>query len=186
MQRSHNALSAQQKDILKDGLRAHYRRPMDIMEGLADPGCFGVGEGRSIDIDTGRLLPILDHKAREVRRTSKARAVARLIGRGLLECGSRTRRWRLTANGVTVAKKLHPELQPMGKALMQQQAASTIAFRDTIHSVIGPRAQARKRHPGRAQAQAGGLTPGAALKRSESVQALPRVAPAGLEIELDW
>ena len=137
-----DALSVQQQKLLRDGLRAHYRIPLDLAGHVADPGCFGVKEGRKIDIETGCLLPILDQKAREVRRTSKARAVARLVTRGLVECCARGK-WRLTARGVTVARDLYPLVKPMTK----QQLRSDIAFREAIHSMLGPRRQRSRAKP---------------------------------------
>jgi hypothetical protein len=156
-------LSVQQKKLLGDGLRAHYRTPMDIGNGVADPGCFGVKEGRKIDIETGHILPISDPKAREVRRTSKARAVQRLITRGLLESCSRGK-WRLTRAGVKVAKVLWPGLKPPTKRELQSQ----IAFREAVHSVVMP----RRRKP-----------------RTKIPQTPAKVAAAGgdgIEIEMDF
>jgi hypothetical protein len=135
-----DALSVQQKKLLGDGLRAHYRRPLDLAGHMADPGCFGVKEGRKIDIETGRVLPISNRKAREVRRTSKARAIARLVTRGLVECCARGK-WRLTARGLATAKALWPLVKPMTK----QQPRSDIAFREAVHAVLGARARQRKR-----------------------------------------
>jgi restriction endonuclease Mrr len=159
-----DALSVQQKKLLGDGLRAHYRMPMDLAGHMADPGCFGVKEGRKIDIETGRVLPILDRKAREVRRTSKARAITRLVKRGLLESPSRGK-WRLTRRGLVVARKLWPEILPP----TEQEVARDIAFREAVHAVVGGR---RRKRP-----------------RAKAPQARAKVAAAGdsgIEIPFDF
>lgn len=153
-------LSAQQKKLLGDGLRAHYRIPLDLAGQKADPGCFRVKAGREIDMETGCVLPISDRKAREVRRTSKARAVARLASRGLVECGTEHGTWRLTKRGLTVAKALWPLLKPISK----RELAHDIAFRDTIHEVLGPGARQRR--------------------RTRKAEVTAKVS--GIEVEMDW
>jgi hypothetical protein len=137
-----DALSVQQQKLLGDGLRAHYRKPLDEAGGWEDPGCFGIKESRKIDMMTGQKLPILDQRERESRRTSKARAIERLIKRGLVESCSRAK-WRLTARGLKAARALWREIKPMTK----RQLASDIAFRQVVHSVVPRRQRPRAKTP---------------------------------------
>ena len=58
--------------------------------GVRDPGCFAV---------TGMMKEIVDRRERATRRAAAGRALARLIGRGLLASCSRGS-WRLTPRRV--------------------------------------------------------------------------------------
>jgi hypothetical protein len=84
-------LSALQKRILKTGLMAYYRTQLDLAHKMSLPGSFTLKLGRDIDMETGRLLPILDHRARVARRAATGLSVRRLILRGLVEFCSRGR-----------------------------------------------------------------------------------------------
>ena len=107
-------LSVLQKKLLKDGLRAHWRAPVDLACGSDEVGCFRLS-----------LSGIEDRHQRAIRRAASARAAARLIKRGLVE---RTGwgRWRLTPRGLKVAKALWPLLKPYSK----RELATTISRRD--------------------------------------------------------
>jgi hypothetical protein len=101
------------------------------------------------------------------------RAVARLIGRGLLECCSKRGSWRLTGAGLKVARELWPELKAPSKSEVERQTASDIAFLEAIHAARPGLGRRRKRP------RAKTLTP----------QAQKRVADAGaagIEIPFDY
>jgi hypothetical protein len=129
-----------QKNLLAKGLQAYYRTPLDVAWGSEDPGCFGLKESRELDSETMRPKPIADHKERAAHRAAAGLSIVRLVNRGLVK-GSSRGKWRLTPKGVRVAKVLWPELKPPSK----QQIASDIAFREAVHSVLGPRARQRPR-----------------------------------------
>jgi hypothetical protein len=104
-------------------------------------------------------------------RAASGRAVARLIGRGLLECCSRGR-WCLTKRGLKVARGLWPEVKAPSKS-EERRIVSDIAFWEAVHAAK-PGLGRRRKNP-RAKA----LTP----------QAPKRVADAGaagIEIEIDY
>jgi restriction endonuclease Mrr len=125
-------LSALQKSLLEKGLRAALQ---------SDSGCFGLKATRGQDPETGRQLPITDHRKRAAHRAAAGLSVRRLVDRGLVESHSRGK-WRLTPRGVKVARKLYPEIKPPTK----REVASEIAFRATIHEALGPRR--RRQRPG--------------------------------------
>jgi hypothetical protein len=92
-------LSALQIKLLGDGLRAYYYQPVDIVCRSPDPGSFGV---------KASMATLEDRKMRACRRAAAGRAIARLIKRGLLECGSARGTWRLTKRGLKAAKAAVP------------------------------------------------------------------------------
>jgi restriction endonuclease Mrr len=160
-------LSALQKKILEKTLLAYYRTPLDIDWGSPDPGSFTLKASRGFDAESGRQLPITDHRARAARRAAAGSAVKRLIKRGLVESCSRGK-WRLTPAGVKAARTLNPEIKPPSK----REVAADIAFREAVHSVV-PRRRQRPRRP-KASAE-------------KSPQAPARVAgEAGVEIDFDY
>ncbi len=65
-----------------------------------------------------------NRRIRASRRAAAGLAIARLIQRGLLEHCERAGRWRLSVAGLSLARRLYPELKPPTK----RQLASDIAF----------------------------------------------------------
>ena len=126
-----NSLSALQKKLLEKALRAHYRTPLDIAAGTRCPGCFGLKT---------MMSAIEDPRARATQRSTAGRAIARLIRRGLVECGPEHGHWRLTKRGLTVTKKLHPDLRPPTR----REIARDIALQSAIHAALPASARGRR------------------------------------------
>src|SRR6266404_5599266 len=100
------SLSVLQRSLLKDGLLSHYHtRPLDLALRLPDPGCFGLKE---------IMIEFKDRRERAAKRAAAGLSIARLTGRGLLECCSRGH-WRLTRAGVALARRLFPKIKPPTK-----------------------------------------------------------------------
>ncbi len=108
-------LSQLQRSLIRDGLLAYYRGPLDLACSRSDPGCFQI---------RFRLKGFADSRIRASRRAAAGLAIARLIRRGLLERCERAGRWRLTRAGKKVAQRLWPEIRCPTK----RQLASDIAL----------------------------------------------------------
>ncbi len=113
-------LSALQRRLLRYGLMAHYRAPLDLACGLEEPGCFGL---------KGLMTDFEDRRERASRRSAAGLSIARLTRRGLLERCARGS-WRLTLSGFKVARRLNPQSKPPTK----QELARNIALRKAIQS----------------------------------------------------
>jgi hypothetical protein len=96
-------LSGLQKALLKKGLEAHCARALDHVYRIEPEGSFGIKT---------MLKEVEDRRERARRRASAGRSIERSMGRGHLESCS-WGRWRLTANGVTAARKLFPETKEL-------------------------------------------------------------------------
>jgi hypothetical protein len=135
-------MSDLQRSLLRDGLLAYYRRPLDIACQLPDVGSFRL---------QALMMQYEDRRVRASRHAAAGLSIARLIKRGLLECCTRGR-WRLTPAGLAVARRLNPQCKPPTK----RELAADIALRKAIcrfedeHS-----ARAGKRHRRRSQPPAG-------------------------------
>jgi DNA-binding MarR family transcriptional regulator len=124
-------LSKLQKRILEEGLKAHWRAPIQRAWGHGTPGRFGIREileeffgANEEDIKRFYSWPRRgDQRERLAKpRAAISRAMSRLIKRGLLERIKPTGRgsWRLTTEGVEAAallcssllKPTRPEMLP--------------------------------------------------------------------------
>jgi DNA-binding MarR family transcriptional regulator len=124
-------LSKLQKRILEEGLKAHWRAPIQRAWGHGTPGRFGIREileeffgANEEDIKRSYSWPRRgDQRERLAKpRAAISRAMSRLIKRGLLERIKPTGRgsWRLTTEGVEAAallcssllKPTRPEMLP--------------------------------------------------------------------------
>jgi hypothetical protein len=103
--KSEESLSALQRELLKSGLHTWYRRPLDLACGVEEVACFRL---------KGEMSEITDRRERARRRAAAGLAIARLIRRGLLEHYSRGH-WRLTRQGLALARRLYPEIKPRSK-----------------------------------------------------------------------
>ena len=130
-------LSVLQKELLEKALRAYHRTPLDLAGQSVNPGCFGVQVSR-VDMETGRQLQF-HNRGEANQRAAAGHAIARLILRGLVECGSERGKWKLTKAGLKVAKALYPELKPISKQEMAGQIRMAAAFRS-----VTPRPRRRK------------------------------------------
>jgi N-acyl-L-homoserine lactone synthetase len=74
----------------------------------------------------------VDPRMRASRRAAAGRAVARLIARGLVECGLQRGTWKLTNPGVKVCKGLWPEILPWSK----WELVAAIAQRKTTQDYL--------------------------------------------------
>src|SRR5258708_34936793 len=135
-------LSKLQKHILKEGLKAHWDKPISRAWGHGVPGCFGISRileeffgANKEDIKRSYSWPRRgDQRERLAKpRASISRAMSRLIKRGLLERIKPTGRgsWRLTTEGVEAAallcssllKPTRPEMLPkIKKAYLDRKA----------------------------------------------------------------
>jgi hypothetical protein len=111
-------LASLQEALLKRGLHAYYRAPLDIACHLDNPGCFGL---------KSMMRDFENRRVRATRRAAAGLSIARLIKKGLLQCYSRGH-WRLSAAGLAVARRLYPEV----KAPTERQPAADIALRKAI------------------------------------------------------
>ena len=173
-------LSALQKKLLRDALKAHYCKPFRQGE---DSGCFGV---RTFGRISGpedftlkrRKASKEERRQRASLRAAAGRAVARLIGRGLLECCSRGR-WRLTKRGLKVARGLWPELKAPSKSEVERQIASDIVLREAIRAAKPGLGRRRKKPRAKAPQDFGELSRGAPKEVADA-------GNAGIEIPFDF
>jgi hypothetical protein len=112
-----------QRSLLRDGLIAYWRGPLDLACGRSDPGCFQI---------RFRMKGFADSRIRASRRAAAGLAIARLIRRGLLECCSRRGRWRLTPAGLALGRRLYPEIRSPSK----RQLAADIAFCRAVAALV--------------------------------------------------
>jgi hypothetical protein len=92
-------LSSLQRKLLREALRGYARRELHLIHGAFEPGSF---ELKSM------MSQFKEGERRASARAAAGLSIARLIGRGLLECCARGR-WRLTQNGLEVALRLNPD-----------------------------------------------------------------------------
>ena len=116
--KSEESLSALQQSLLRYGLLAYHRRPLDIACQLPDVAGFTL---------KAMMMDFEDRRERASRRAAAGLSLARLIKRGLLECPSRGS-WRLTPAGFRVARRLYPDIKPPSK----RQLAHNIALRKAL------------------------------------------------------
>jgi hypothetical protein len=116
--KSEESISALQRSLLRYGLLAYHRRPLDIACRLPDVGGFTL---------RAMMMDFEDRRERASRRAAAGLSIARLIKRGLLECPSRGS-WRLTPAGLKVARRLNPQCKPPTK----RELARNIALRKAI------------------------------------------------------
>ena len=138
--KSEEDLSALQRTLLRYGLMAYHRTPLDLACGLPDVGSFRL---------QALMIAFEDRRERASRRAAAGLSVARLIRHGLLECCARGR-WRLTPAGLKVAWRLYPDIKPPTK----RQLAADIALRKAISqwqdehpALSGKRRRRRSRPP---------------------------------------
>jgi hypothetical protein len=108
-------LSELQRSLLRDGLVACYREPLDRACSRSDVGSFQI------------RFTIADFENRALRASRRAAAglaITRLLRRGLLERCSRSGRWRLTRAGLSLARRLYPNI----KRPTKRQLATDIAL----------------------------------------------------------
>ena len=118
--KSEESMSALQRSLLRFGLIAYHRRPLDIACQLPDVGCFAL---------KAMMMDFEDRRQRASRRAAAGLSIARLIKRGVLERCSRAS-WRLTPTGLKVARRLNPQCKPPTK----RELARNIALRKAIQS----------------------------------------------------
>jgi len=116
--KSEESLSALQESLLRYGLLAYHRRPLDIACQLPDVAGFTL---------KAMMMDFEDRRERASRRAAAGLSLAPLIKRGLLECPSRGS-WRLTPAGFKVARRLYPDIKPPSK----RQLAHNIALRKAL------------------------------------------------------
>jgi hypothetical protein len=104
--KSEESMSALQRSLLRVGLMAYYRTPLDLACGMDQPGCFGL---------KAMMRDFEDRRERASRRAAAGLSIARLIKRGLLESHARGHR-RLTPIGLKAARALYPEIKPSTNA----------------------------------------------------------------------
>jgi hypothetical protein len=109
---SEERMSTLHRSLLKMGLAAYYRRPLDIACHLPDVGCF----------ELKWMAGFEDRRERARRRAAAGLSIARLIKCGLLECFARGS-WRLTPPGLAVARRLYPDLKPPTKRQLTRDIA---------------------------------------------------------------
>ncbi len=108
-------LSQLQRSLLRDGLVACWRGPLDLACGRPEGGCFQIRFA---------MKGFENRRIRASRRAAAGLAIARLIRRGLLERCSRRGRWRLSVAGLALARRLYPKI----KRPTRRQLASDIAL----------------------------------------------------------
>jgi hypothetical protein len=125
-------LSALQRSLLRDGLLAYYREPLDLACKRPNVGCFQV---------YFTMKGLTDSRLRARRRAAAGLAISRLIKRGLVKRSSRPGRWRLSRAGFSLARRLYPEIRRPTK----RQLASDIALCQAFASYQRTRTRAPRR-----------------------------------------
>src|SRR5258708_30000567 len=95
-------LSGLQRSLIRDGLVAYWREPLDLACGRSDAGCFQI---------RFTMKGFENRRIRASRRAAAGLAIARLIRRGLVERCTARGRWRLTRAGVSLARRLFPKVK---------------------------------------------------------------------------
>ena len=132
--KSEEGISLLQRSLLRYGLMAHYRTPLDLACGLPDVGCFRL---------PALMMEYEDRRERASRRAAAGLSIARLIKRGVLERCSHAS-WRLTPTGLALARRLWPENKPPTK----RELARHIALRKALSGLrdrLRPRKRAKRR-----------------------------------------
>jgi hypothetical protein len=96
--KSEESMSALQRSLLRYGLIAYHRRPLDIACQLPEVGCFAL---------KAMMMDFEDRRQRASRRAAAGLSIARLIKRGVLERCSRAS-WRLTPISIADLEKERP------------------------------------------------------------------------------
>jgi len=104
-----------QRSLLRNGLIAYWRGPLDLACKRPDVRCFQIRFA---------MKGFADSRIRAGRRAAAGLAIARLLRRGLLERCERAGRWRLTRAGLSLARRLYPKIRRPTK----RQLASDIAL----------------------------------------------------------
>jgi len=116
-------LSQLQRSLLRNCLIAYWRSELDRACSRPDPGCF-------------RIAPLLkdckDARKRASKRAAAGLAIARLIKRGLLQRCAHRGRWRLSRAGLTLARRLYPEIRCPTRA----QLATDIALVRAMSALV--------------------------------------------------
>src|SRR5258708_34285467 len=107
-------LSGLQRSLIRNCLIAYYREPLDLACSRCDAGCFQI---------RFTLQSFENRPFRARRRAAAGLAITRLIRRGLLERCSRAGRWRLTRAGVSLARRLYPEIKRPTKRQLESDIA---------------------------------------------------------------
>jgi hypothetical protein len=116
--KSEEGISLLQRSLLRYGLMAHYRTPLDLACRLPDVGSFRL---RAL------MMEYEDRRERASRRAAAGLSLQRLVKRGFLKSCSRGH-WRLTPTGLALARRLWPHVKPPTK----RELARHIALRKAI------------------------------------------------------
>jgi hypothetical protein len=111
--KSEEGMSDLQRSLLRRGLLAYYRIPLDLACRLPEVGSFTL---------QALMMQYADRRVRASRRAAAGLSIARLIKRGLLECCGRGR-WRLTPAGLALARRLNPQCKPPTKRELSRNIA---------------------------------------------------------------
>src|SRR5260221_6689852 len=95
-------LSELQRLLIRDGLVAYWRGPLDLACGRPEGGCFQIRFA---------MKGFQNRRIRASRRAAAGLAIARLIRRGLLERCSCRRGWRFSVAGLALARRLYPKIK---------------------------------------------------------------------------
>ncbi len=120
--KNETGLSKLQRSLLRNGLIAYWRSPLDLALSRSDVGCFQI---------RFRMKGFQIRRIRARRRAATGLAIRPLIRRGLVERCSHAGRWRLTLSGVSLAKRLWPEIRRPTK----RQLASDIALVQAVSAL---------------------------------------------------
>ena len=112
-------LSELQRSLIRDGLIACYREPLDLACKRSDAGCFQI---------RFTMKGFEDRRIRASKRAAAGLSIARLLRRGLLRRCSRAGRWRLTRAGLSLAKRLYPNIKRPTKRQLATDVALVRAF----------------------------------------------------------